>query len=413
MKAEIITIGDEILIGQIVDTNSAWMATELNNIGVKIAQITSISDDPTHIVEAINQAKTRADVILITGGLGPTKDDLTKKVLAKYFNSTLVMHQPTLDHVTEFFKRRGKEMTQLNIDQALVPECCEVLFNANGTAPGMWFNDQSKYIVSMPGVPFEMKGLMKDSVLPKLAKLNGIQKIVHKTVLTIGIGESFLAEQIEDWENNLPTFIKLAYLPAPGQVRLRLSAMGDNTEFLQKTVDQEVEKLKTYIADAIYGYGEQNLAGVVGELLINNESTLATAESCTGGNIAKSITANSGSSKYFKGSIVAYANEIKENVLGVNISDLEAFGAVSEPVVKQMAIGVQKLFKTDYAIATSGIAGPDGGTNEKPVGTVWMAIATPTSVFAKKINYANKRDLNIIRSSQDALNLLRLELVNK
>ena len=413
MKAEIITIGDEILIGQIVDTNSAWMATELNNIGVKIAQISSISDDPTHIVEAITLAKSRADVILITGGLGPTKDDLTKKVLAKYFNSELVIDQATLEHVTAFFARRGKAMTQLNHDQALVPQCCEVLFNANGTAPGMWFEDKDKFIVSMPGVPFEMKGLMRDEVLPRLAKLNGIQKIVHKTILTIGIGESFLAEQIEEWENNLPSFVKLAYLPAPGQVRLRLSAMGNDTNYLQKTIDDEVEKLKSYIADSIYGYGEQNLAGAIGELLLELKGTLATAESCTGGNIAKSITANPGSSAYFKGSVVAYANEIKEKVLGVNPHDLAQYGAVSEQVVKQMALGVQQLYNTNYAIATSGIAGPEGGSDEKPVGTVWMAVATPAKVYVQKVNYANNRTLNIIRSSQDALNLLRLKLLNK
>ncbi len=410
MKAEIITIGDEILIGQIVDTNSAWMATELNNIGIKVAQITSISDDPTHIVEAIDAAKLRADIILITGGLGPTKDDLTKKVLAEYFNSKLIMHQATLDHVTSFFARRNKAMTQVNIDQALVPECCEVLFNKNGTAPGMWFEDDGKYIASMPGVPFEMKGLMSDSVLPKLAQLNGVQKIAHKTILTVGVGESFLADQIENWELNLPSFIKLAYLPSPGKVRLRLSALGNDQALLENTIDKEVKKLKLIIPEAIYGYGEQTLAGAVGKLLVASSSTIATAESCTGGTIAKEFTANAGASKYFKGSIVAYSNEVKKNVLGVNENDLKTYGAVSQQVVTQMALGVQKLLKTDYAIATSGIAGPDGGSEEKPVGTVWIAIVTPSEVYAQKVNYANNRERNILRSSQDALNSLRLRL---
>lgn len=411
MKAEIITIGDEILIGQIVDTNSAWMATELNNIGIKVAQITSISDDPDHITEALNSAKTRADIILITGGLGPTKDDLTKKVLAKYFNSELIVHQPTLEHVTDFFARRNKAITPINKDQALVPACCKVLFNKNGTAPGMWFEDQGKFIISMPGVPFEMKGLMRYAVLPKLTTLNGIQKIVHKTVLTIGIGESFLADQIEEWENSLPVFIKLAYLPAPGQVRLRLSAIGEDQKLLELAIKKEIEKLKTIIPDAIFGYDQQNLAAAVGELLTQKGLTLASAESCTGGKIAESITSNAGSSKYFKGSVVAYSNEVKQHVLKVNENDLNKFGAVSEQVVKQMASGVQKLLKTDYAVATSGIAGPDGGTNDKPVGTVWMAIATPDKVIAQKMNYANNRERNILRSTQDLLNLLRLELL--
>ncbi|MCF8363389.1 MAG: competence/damage-inducible protein A [Prolixibacteraceae bacterium] len=410
MKAEIITIGDEILIGQIVDTNSAWMAEELNKIGIGVAQITSISDTPVHLVNALDDAQLRADVIIVTGGLGPTKDDRTKKVLAEYFNSELVTHQPTLDHVTAFFKKRGLGVNQLNKDQALVPECCEVLHNPSGTAPGMWVEHNDKIVVSMPGVPFEMKDIMQGSVLPCLKDKNGGGAIVHKTVHTIGIPESILAEKLEDWEDALPEFIHLAYLPNPGQIRLRFSAFGNDENQLKKSVDLEIEKLKTIIPEAIFGYDNDTLAGVVGKILMDKKATVATAESCTGGQIAHSITSMPGSSGWFKGSVVAYSNNVKTGVLKVNPDDIEKYGAVSGQVVEQMADGVRKLFKTDYAVATSGIAGPDGGTDEKPVGTVWIAVASPDEIIAQKHTFSNNRERNIIRSSQTALNMLRLVL---
>jgi nicotinamide-nucleotide amidase len=408
MKAEIITIGDEILIGQIVDTNSAWMAEELNKIGVGVAQITSISDTPVHLVNALDDAQLRADVIIITGGLGPTKDDRTKKVLAEYFNSELVTHQPTLDHVTAFFKKRGLGVNQLNKDQALVPGCCEVLHNPAGTAPGMWFEHNDKIFVSMPGVPFEMKGIMKGEVLPRLKDKNGGGAIVHKTVHTIGIPESILAEKLEEWEDALPEFIHLAYLPNPGQIRLRFSAFGNDETQLKEAIELEIKKLKAIIPEAIFGYDNDTLAGVVGKILMDKKATVATAESCTGGQIAHSITLVPGSSGWFKGSVVAYSNDVKTGVLKVNPDDVEKYGAVSEQVVKQMADGVRKLTKADYAVATSGIAGPDGGTDEKPIGTVWVAVASPDEIIAQKYTFSNNRERNIIRSSQTALNMLRL-----
>lgn len=411
MKAELITIGDEILIGQIVDTNSAWMAQELNAIGVTIAQITSISDNAEHLVEALDEATKRADVIIMTGGLGPTKDDRTKNVLCNYFNSKLVRHQPTYEHVMRFFESRGYATSDINKDQALVPECCQVLFNPVGTAPGMWFEHKGKIYVSMPGVPFEMKQIMTDEVLPRLAQGAGIEAIVHKTVQTFGVGESMLAERIEAWEDALPSYIHLAYLPSPGQVRLRLSAFGDSKESLETEVNQQVDELLKLISEAVYGYGDQTLAGAVGELLLQRGQTLTVAESCTGGLIQHSITSVPGSSQWFRGGFVAYSNELKMKVLGVESVALEQHGAVSAEVVKQMAEGARKVTGADFAVATSGIAGPDGGTDEKPVGTVWIAVATPSGVEAQLFKFVNNRERNIIRSSQTALNLLRILLL--
>jgi nicotinamide-nucleotide amidase len=413
MNAEIITIGDEILIGQIVDTNSAWMAVELNQIGVRIAQITSISDNPEHLVKALDDAKQRAEVILITGGLGPTKDDRTKKVLCEYFHSKLIIDAKTLEHVTHFFSKRGMGVNQLNHDQALVPECCEVLSNPVGTAPGMWFEDEGRLFVSMPGVPFEMKQMMADHVLPRLVALSGRGKIVHKTVHVIGIGESILAEMVESWEDALPEFIHLAYLPSPGLIRLRFSAFGDDEDFLKTVVDTEIEKLKQIIPDAIFGYGDDTLAGVVGKLLLAKGKTMATAESCTGGFIAHSITSIPGSSQWFKGSVVAYSNDAKQQLLGVDEQTLMQFGAVSEQVVAAMVEGVCRAMNTDYAIATSGIAGPDGGTDEKPVGSVWVAVKGPKGTVTAFYNFANNRERNIIRSSQAGLDMLRLLLLKE
>lgn len=413
MKAEIITIGDEILIGQIVDTNSAWMAVELNSIGVKIAQITSISDEPEHLVEALNNASKRANIVLITGGLGPTKDDRTKSVLVNYFNTKLVLNEPTLNHIVSYFKIRNLNIIELNKEQAMVPECCDVLSNPVGTAPGMWFEKDGIIYVSMPGVPFEMKQLMTDHVIPRLKKLSTHESIVHKTIQTIGIAESKLSNMLEEWEGNLPTHIHLAYLPSPGLIRLRLSAFGDDEALLQKEVDSQVEKLHTIIPEAIYGYGDDTIAEVTGRLLRERKQKLSVAESCTGGYISHLITSIPGSSKWFKGSVVAYSNESKINLLEVSESSLSTYGAVSESVVRQMAENVKIAMNTEYGIATSGIAGPDGGTDEKPVGMVWIAVSGPEKTVSAVYNFVNARDRTITRASLTALDMLRLMLINK
>lgn len=412
MKAELITIGDELLIGQIVDTNSAWMAAELNNIGIEVVQITSISDNNKAITETLDATLLRADVILITGGLGPTNDDLTKKVLTAYFDSELINHQPTLNHITQLFQKRGLPLTRLNEEQALVPACCDVLFNENGTAPGMWFRARNRIVVSMPGVPFEMKGIMQDHVLPRLSEMNRGQAIAHRTLLTIGLPESILAETIESWENALPRHIKLAYLPSPEHVKLRLTARGERQEELNKQIEDQIEKLKILIPDVLFGFNDDTLASVTGRLLSGQGKTLSTAESCTGGNIAHQITLVVGSSDWYRGSVVAYSNEIKSKLLGVSEQDLEQYGAVSEPVVRQMAEGVRRLMGTDYSVATSGIAGPGGGSEEKPVGLVWMAVSGPNGTIAQQMKFSNNRERNITRSTQAALNQLRLTLLN-
>lgn len=411
MNCEIITIGDELLIGQVIDTNSAWMATEFNKVGIDVVQITSISDREEHLVEALDDAAKRADIVIMTGGLGPTKDDRTKKVLANYFDSPLVLHEPTLVHVTTFFEKRGLPVNQLNKDQALVPDCCRVLPNPVGTAPGMWFKKGNVIYASLPGVPFEMKRLIKEQVIPRLIQKNALESIYHKTVLTTGIPESILAEKLEPWEDNLPENVKLAYLPSPLMVRLRLSVKGGEQWKNQELIDGEIEKLKAYIPDAIFGYDNETMAGNIGRMLVKAGKTLATAESCTGGNVARLITSMPGSSEWFQGSVVAYSNEIKNKILRVSSKDLEKFGAVSESVVEQMAQNICQLFDTDYAIAISGIAGPDGGTDEKPVGTTWIAVAGPKGVKAQLFCFAHDRERNVMRASQKALDMLRLMII--
>lgn len=410
MKAELITIGDEILIGQIVDTNSAWMAEQLNLIGVNVVQISSISDGADQIKIALDQALSRADIVLITGGLGPTKDDITKTTLAEYFNDELVTDQSVIDHIEQLFGRFGKTITDLNRQQADLPSKCIALKNRQGTAPGMWFDHEGKVIVSMPGVPYEMKGLMKDEVIPRITEFADLPVIVHRTVLTTGIGESWLSDKIEGWEVNLPSFVKLAYLPSPGRVRLRLSASGSNRNELMAAVDTAIGELKSIIGHLIYGEDTDSLQEVVGQLLLERNATLSTAESCTGGSIAGAITSVSGASAYFMGSIVSYDNEVKIGQLGVKPETLDAVGAVSEEVVCQMAEGVKSRLKTDYSIATSGIAGPTGGTEEKPVGTVWIAVSGTNGTQAKKFLFGDVRERNISRSVTAALNMLRIEL---
>ena len=407
MKAEIITIGDEILIGQIVDTNSAWLGEHLNLYGIEIYQITSVHDSREHILTAIDNAAKNADLVLITGGLGPTKDDITKHTLCEYFATRLVLNEEALAWVQEMLTKRGVQVNQLNRDQALVPEKCTVIPNGTGTAPGMWFEKDDTIFVSMPGVPFEMIHMMENEILPRLQATGKTKSIYHKSILTQGLPESMLAEKIEAWENQLPSFIKLAYLPSNLMVRLRLSAYGDSPELLKAEVEKQIETLKTIIPDHIFGYNDDTLAGVIGERLTRLGCTVSVAESCTGGNIAHFITSNPGSSAYFKGSVVAYSNDIKQNLLKVQKESLEKYGAVSEQVAREMAVGVKELMGTDYAVSTTGIAGPDGGTEEKPVGTVWIAVAGKSEIITKKFNFWHNRERNILRSTQSALNLLR------
>lgn len=412
MNAEIITIGDEILIGQIVDTNSAWMAHQLNLIGIRIAQITSVSDSKQHILKALDEAISRADIIFITGGLGPTKDDLTKNTLCEYFSTQLRFDPMVFEDIKALFEKLNLAVTELNRQQAEVPESCTPIRNKNGTAPGMWFEKENKTFISMPGVPFEMKAMMENAVIPQLTKNFKLPFIFHKTVLTMGIGESFLADMIKDWENGLALKnIKLAYLPSPGTVKLRLSTFGDNRSLLEQNVKEEIEKLKALIDKYIYGFDDETLEEIIGKMLIEKRKELATAESCTGGYLAHLITSIPGSSKYYKGSVIAYANEIKTNVLKISEKDIAEYGAVSKEVVEQMALAVRTQFNTDYAISTSGIAGPEGGTPEKPVGTVWIAIASDQKVISRKFIFGGNRERNIHIAATTALNMLRKEIL--
>jgi len=413
MQVEIITIGDEILIGQIVDTNSAWMAQQLNLLGFSVKQISSVSDNETHILKALNEASSRAEVVIITGGLGPTKDDITKKTLCKYFNTSLVFNEDVYMDVERLFTERGYEVTALNRGQAEVPANCEAIRNLVGTAPGMWFEHESIIYVSMPGVPYEMMQMMEKSILPKLASHFKAPNIIHHTLLTQGIGESILAEKISAWEEALPAYIKLAYLPSVSAVRLRLSAYGEDKNLLQVRFDQELEALRKLITKYCYGENDDTLASVIGKLLLAEQKTLATAESCTGGQIASTITKVPGCSAYYKGSIVSYANEIKEQFLNVSKDDLINYGAVSKQVVEAMATGIINAMNVDYAIATSGIAGPDGGSDEKPVGTVWIAVADKQKVFAKQFLFGKNRERTIQAATLTSLNLLRRFILNE
>jgi nicotinamide-nucleotide amidase len=415
MNAEIITIGDEILIGQIVDTNSAYIAQQLNLIGISIYQKTSVSDNRKHIIENLDRAFTTSEIIIVTGGLGPTSDDITKHVLSEYFGANCMkIHEPSLEIIKSLILRLKIPLSETNRRQAELPDCCIPITNRNGTAPAMWFERNGKILVAMPGVPFEMKAIMED-VVPMLGKFFKLNTVYHKTLLTYGIPESVLAEQIKEWENNLPKHLHLAYLPNPESgVRLRLSGYNiDDKNKLINEIDEYFDCLRKILKTAVYGENGDNLASSVGKLLLQKNAMLATAESCTGGHIANMITANAGSSKYFAGSIVAYSNDVKIKMLGVNVFDIEKYGAVSEQVVCQMAQGARVALDVDYAIATSGIAGPDGGTVEKPVGAVWIAIATPKKVVARKYVLSKLRDVNISRASAIALNMLRLELLNE
>ena len=406
MLAEIITIGDEILIGQIVDTNSAWMAQQLNLIGVAVKQITSVSDDENHILNSLAQAEQRADIILITGGLGPTKDDITKKTLAKYFGMGFRRDEAALEMVASIFKKYNRPLIDINIQQADVPDGCEVIVNKNGTAPCMWFEQNNKIFVSMPGVPFEMMYLMDDEILPRIKAKFTLPTIVHKTILTANIGESFLAKEIEAIEDALPDHIKLAYLPKLGQVRLRLSAHGENEIALNNEVNVFAQQIMEKISKFVVVDEDIPFEKAILNIMQDRGLTLSTAESCTGGYIAHLITQHPGCSSVYWGGAVAYAYELKESILGVKESTLTQFGAVSEETVTEMAEGAIHYFKTDYAIAVSGIAGPDGGTEDKPVGTVWIAISNKNKTVAKVFTFSNKRIQNIERSAASAMSML-------
>ncbi len=407
MKAQIITIGEEILIGQIVDTNSAWIAENLNLLGISVDKIISISDKKEQIISTLQQTNQEADLVIITGGLGPTNDDITKQTLAEYFESEMVLSEEVLGDVKKIIGARGSQMLDLNVNQAMVPKNCKVLRNPKGTAPGMWFEKNNTVFISLPGVPFEMKAILQEEGFFEIQKKFKTPHILHKTIHTTGIPESQLAHILSDWENNLHKNINLAYLPSPGDIKLRLDILGENREEIEDILNKEIEKLFKIIPENIFGYNQDTLEGVVGELLLLNQLTLSTAESCTGGKIASLITSISGSSRYFKGSVVAYSNEVKNKILGVKEADLEEFGAVSEQVARQMAEGVRKLLNTDIGIATTGVAGPTGGTKDKPVGTVWIAVALKEQTFAIKYIFGNARNRNIIHSATSALNFLR------
>jgi nicotinamide-nucleotide amidase len=407
MNSALITIGDEILIGQVTDTNVVWIATELNNLGVSVGEMVTVSDDAAQIISTLDRYVGSYDLVIMTGGLGPTKDDLTKQTLAEYFQSPMVTIPEVLEKIKAYFKARGRTLIESNLRQADVPQACEALVNNHGTAPGMWFEKGGTIIVSLPGVPYEMKGLMEDVVLPRIRGLVKVPDVVHRTIMTQGVPESYLAELIKDWESNLPEGVKLAYLPRPGIVRLRLTLSGKCARDSQQILEGLEAGLLEIIPQHIFGYDDLSLEQALGDVLKEKELTVATAESCTGGNIARLITSVPGSSRYFIGSVIAYQNRIKTGVLNVEEAVINTLGAVSQPVVEQMALGVKEHFGTDAAIATSGIAGPDGGTAEKPVGTTWISVAYKDKILSRKFLFWGTRDRIIEQASYTAMQLLR------
>lgn len=411
-KVEIITIGDEILIGQIVDTNSAWMATELNRAGFEIAQISSVHDNEQHILTSVSEALSRAEIVLITGGIGPTKDDITKQTLCRFFGTRLVHNEEVYKNIELLQQKRQRTMNELTASQAMVPENCTVIQNPVGTAPITWFDKDGKIVVSMPGVPNEMKHAMSNSIIPRLRQKYQSAQIIHKTVIVKGYPESELALKIADWENALPDTIHLAYLPNYSIVKLRLSGTSSDGLALEFAINQQISTLTQLLGNAIVAYDDILPEVQLGQLLKKLNKTLATAESCTGGFIAHKITSVAGSSAYFRGSVVAYSNDVKSNMLGVDPDTIEEYGAVSRQTVEQMAEGIRQKMNADFSIATSGIAGPDGGTADKPVGTVWIAVGTPDGTFSNKCLFGNNRIQNIERTTQTAL-LMILEKLNR
>jgi nicotinamide-nucleotide amidase len=412
MKASIITIGDELLIGQTIDTNSAWMGAELSKAGFDVYRITSIHDRREDILNALNEAAGKTDVVLITGGLGPTSDDITKQTLCEFFNTHLIINNEVLTMIEEMMVHRNFPMNEKNRQQAEVPESCRVLKNSAGTAPGMWFEKDSTIFISMPGVPHEMKHIMTEIVLPDLKERFTSQTIIHKNIMTYGTFESKLAEILTDFESKLPENIRLAYLPASGIIKLRLTATGSEFKTLSANIAEQVSKLYKIIPEFIYGEDEESLEMAIGKLLSSLNKTVSTAESCTGGEIAHLLTSVAGSSAYYKGSIIAYDNVVKTQLLGVQDYIITKYGAVSENTVREMAVGARNMLKTDFAVATSGIAGPDGGTEEKPVGTVWIAVDSERGTVCEKRVFGNDRLTNIKRFSLASLNLLRKQIIN-
>jgi len=411
--AELISIGDEILYGQTLDTNSHFISAELDKLGIRVKRKVTVADNRDSMMRAFKEAEDNADLIIITGGLGPTRDDLTKPLLAEYFDSGMVLHEDILEDLRVRFAKRGRELNDLNKGQAELPEKCKPIENKYGTAPGMWFEKNDKVFISMPGVPKEMKYMMEDTIIPKFKEIYETPVLIHKMVKTVGIQESILAEKLEDWENNLPNEIKLAYLPGLNQVKLRLTASGEDEKHLKKLIEQEVEKLYDQIGKYIYGTDDTNLPAKIGELLKEKGLTIACAESCTGGYIAHLFTSNAGSSEYYRGGINPYHNDLKINILGVKKETIKQHGAVSEETVIEMAERVRELFGADIGISTSGIAGPGGATKEKPVGTTWVALADGENTQTKLYHFQFDRESNIEITSNSLLNLVRQTLSSK
>ncbi len=412
MKATIVTIGDEILIGQIVDTNSGYIAKALDKIGVQTTEMLSISDDKQQILNTFSSLQNKVDFVIITGGLGPTKDDITKKTFCDYFEDTFVRNQEVEDHIIALFTKLNFIPTQVNKDQALLPSKAQVLRNNYGTAAGMWMQKEKTIFVSMPGVPYEMKGIVNEELIPKIVSEFKRPYIIHKTIMTYGQGESMVAERIENWENNLPEFIKLAYLPSPGKVRLRLTARGENKDILEKAIEENVTSLSKIIGDIIVGFDQDDtIEVVVGRLLLQHRKTISTAESCTGGKISQMLTSVSGASHYFRGSVVSYATDTKVSILGVSQSTIDNESVVSAAVAKEMAIGIQKLMQTDYAIATTGNAGPSKGEADAEVGKVFIALATPNEIIITEFDFGQPREKVIDRTANKALEILQKEIL--
>lgn len=413
MEAIIVAVGDEILIGQVVDTNSSWIARQLNLQGIRVQEMLSVSDTKEAITESMEYAFAKVDLVLMTGGLGPTKDDITKKTIADFYGVEMEFHQLTFDYIEKLFKRGGRSTTEAHRLQCFMPVNATLIENKMGSAPGMWFDENDKVLISMPGVPYEMEYIMINGVLPRLKNRFISLPIVHRTVLTVGEGESRLALKIEDFENSLPSNIKLAYLPGLGQVRLRLTGRGKDEKTLINTIDEKVNELKTIIPEFIFGFEKNTLENVVGELLKKQKKTLSTAESCTGGFIAHKITSIAGSSDYFIGSIVSYSNDMKMNFLEVKPATLEKHGAVSEETVIEMVKGAIKTMQTDVAVSVSGIAGPDGGTPDKPVGTIWLAVGDKNIIKTHKLQLGKNRLKNIEYTTVQALNMIRKFLLEQ
>lgn len=412
MKAEIITIGDEILIGQTLDSNSAWLGENLGLYGIQVGRVVTISDEESEIISALNEAFSRVDLVLMTGGLGPTQDDITKSTLAKYYDSDFYTDEEVYDGIKGYFKSIGREPLAVNLKQAELPTKCSVVRNRRGTASGMWFEKEGKVLMSMPGVPYEMKGLMKDEVFDRITKTFNTPAVYNKTILTIGRGESRIARQLESWETQLRLEgLGLAYLPSAGMVRLRVSGVGTDIENLKKRVNDKVAAAVEEIDDIVYGFDNDSLEKLVAALLTERKQTLSLAESCTGGYISHLITSVPGSSDFYPGSLVTYSYQAKKNWVDVKQEDLDEHGAVSQAVVEQMAVGVKERFNTDYGVSASGIAGPAGGTEDKSVGTVWIGVAGPNRVISKQFTFGKNRIRNIIMTSNAALNLLRKELL--